>query len=56
MLECDAPGTGKGVAVKKEIIKKLIISIIIKVLILRSVPSNPAQYTHTSHRSENPPS
>ena len=27
LLECDAPGTGKGAAMKKKIIKKIIISI-----------------------------
>jgi len=29
LLECDAPGTGKGMAMKKKIIKKIIIISII---------------------------
>ena len=32
LLECNTSGTGKGAAMKKKIIKKLIISIIIKYL------------------------
>ena len=42
LLECNVPGTGKRAAMKKEIIKKLIISIIIEVLTLRDAPGNPA--------------
>jgi len=51
LLECNAPGTGKGAAMKEKFIKKIIIIIsIIKILILRGAPDNPAQCSHTSHR------
>ena len=32
LLECDAPGTGKGTAIKKKIIKKIIIIIKISII------------------------
>jgi len=51
LLECNAPGAGKGVAMKeKNYLKNNNNKYNYELLTLKGVPGNSAQHTHTSRR------